>query len=246
MKRILPIILILAALLAASCSRTRPMRHLSAAEKMQIADELFENGKYHRAIPYYTDVALDRRSAYTAQAQIKLADSFFQQDKFTEARLEYQEVIRLFRDHPEIERAYFQIGVCYYEESLGPHYTQEETHKAIDAFEDLIERFPFSTLREKAEQYLDDLNFKLLEKKFYNGYIYYKIYDYSAALMYFDEIMAEGEHNEIDKKSRYYATLIYMKREDKHNALAMIESMNRLYPDSNETQRLNRHRDRLE
>lgn len=246
MKRILLLLLVLVALLAASCGRTRPLRDLSAAEKMRIADELYEEGKYHRAIPYYTDVALDRRSAYTAEAQMKLADSYFHQNKFTEARLEYQEVIRLFRDHPEIGRAYFQIGVCYYEESLGAQYTQEETYEAINAFETFLERFPFSPLREEAEQYLDELNYKLLEKKFYNGYIYFKIYDYSAALMYFDEIMDEGKINEVDKKSRYYATLIYLRREDKQNALRMIDSLNELYPESNEAQRVKRYRDRLQ
>jgi len=150
------------------CSSNKISKRIPVEEKMQKADELYDLGKYHKAIPYYTEVVLDRNSIFTAEAQMKLGNCFFNQNKFMEARFEYDELIRLFKNYPDIGDAYFRIGVCYFEESLKPHYTQEETKKSILAFNTFIDKFPFHEKKNEAYQYLDKCNSKLLEKTYFS------------------------------------------------------------------------------
>jgi outer membrane protein assembly factor BamD len=237
MKKILFVSLILIVLIG--CSKNQLTREMPVEDKMNIAEELFDQGKYHKAIPYYTNIVLDRNSIYTAKAQMKLGDCYFYQDNFLEARFEYEELIRLFKNYEDISKAYFNIGVCYFEESLSPHYTQEETEKAIISFETFIEKFPFDERIDEALDYLEKCEYKLLEKKYNNGYAYFKMYDYSSALLYFDEITALNIIDKIDKMSLFYSGRIYIARKDKANALLIVDKMNTRYPDSKETKKIN-------
>ncbi len=238
MKKIV-LSLILLSILLGACSSNKIFESMSVAEKMKTGNELFDRKKYNKAIPYYTAVAFERNSAYTAEAQAQIAECYFRQNKFIDAIFEYEELIRIFPDYEDINLAYFQIGVCHFERSLSPHYSQEETSSATASFERFIEKFPFDRKKAEAIEYINKCHFKLLEKKYYNGYAYFKMYDYSAALLYFDEIIELGNINELDKMSIYYSAKIYIVRKDKDNALKMSEKLNERYPNSKEAHKIN-------
>ncbi|HPR18137.1 MAG TPA: outer membrane protein assembly factor BamD [Candidatus Cloacimonadota bacterium] len=238
MKKIIFLVLGLAVLFG--CSNNKAIKMIPAEKKLQIANDFFDNGKYNKAIPYYQEIIFEKNSSAVSDAQMKIADCYFYQNKFTEARFEYEEFIRLFRDAKNINRAYFQIGVCYYEDSLPAHYTQEDTKNAIDAFETFIEKFPFDSLKKNALDYIQNCRYKLLEKKYYNGYAYYKMFDYQAALLYFDEIIVLGNKNEVDRLSLYGAARIYIDRQDVDNAVLMQNKLEQRYPDSKETKKINK------
>lgn len=214
------------------------IKKMPVAKKMEKGNELFEKGKYNKAIPYFSEVVFERNSIHTPTAQMKLADCYFNQHKYTEARFEYEELIRLFADNKNIGRAYFQVGVCYFEESLSAHYTQVETRNAIRSFETFLEKFPFNPLKNEALDYIQKCQYKLLEKKYYNGLAYYKMYDYNAALMYFDEIIDLGNINEIDRLSLYYSTNIFIERNDLENAKKYGQKLITRYPLSKEAEKI--------
>ncbi|MBC8384772.1 MAG: outer membrane protein assembly factor BamD [Candidatus Cloacimonetes bacterium] len=218
-----------------ACSSNRITDNMPAEKKMEIGNNFFDEEKFNKAIPYYTDVAFERNSSFTTEAQEKLAECYFRQDKYLEARFEYQELIRLFPDHEDIGRIYFQVGVCYFNESLNAHYSQDDTEKAISSFKTFLEKFPFDERKVEALEYLQKCNYKLLEKKFHNGLTYYRIYDYSAALMYFDEIIDLEMNDVLDRKAIYYSAKIYKKRKNIEKTQKMIEILNKKYPGSKET-----------
>ncbi|MFC1888044.1 outer membrane protein assembly factor BamD [Candidatus Cloacimonadota bacterium] len=233
MKKI--IYLVIVVFLFGACSSTKISKSMSVEEKMAKADEFYNLEKYRKAIPYYTEVVLDRNSIYTAEAQMKLGNCYYYQDKFMEARFEYQELIRLFKKYSNLGEAYYRIGVCYFKESLKPHYTQEETRKAILAFETYLDKFPFHDKKEEAQDYLAKCNYKLLEKTYYNGYAYYKLSDYSSALLYLEEVTSLNITDELDKKALYYSGKIFCYRKDKGNTLLVLDKMKQRYPDADET-----------
>jgi len=230
--------LIIVLLVIFGCSSNKISKTMPVEKKMEIANDLFEKEKYNKAIQYYTEVVFERNSVYTPTAQMKLADCYFNQNKFTEARFEYEELIRLFSDYKDIGRAYFQLGVCFFNETLSPHYTQNETYRAISAFETYIEKFPFDAQKKDALDYIQQCRYKLLMKTYYNGYAYYKLFDYSAALMYFDEIMELGNNNDPDRMSRYYATLIYLERDDFDKAKLTGNKLINRYPQTEEAEKI--------
>lgn len=238
MKKIAILVLLVATIFG--CSNNKLKKQMPAEQKLQIAKTFIEKNKHHKAIPYLQQIAFERNSGYTTEAQMLLAESYFAQNKFTEARFEYEELIRLFSDYSRVGEAYFNIGVCYFEESLASHYTQEETDLAIDAFQTFLSKFPFSKQKKEAIEYIKMCNQKLLEKRYFNGYAYYKMFDYSAALMYFDEIIELGNNDELDLNSLYYSAKIYAERKDQKNLNSTFERLQARYPESDQVAKINK------
>ncbi|MDD3524707.1 MAG: outer membrane protein assembly factor BamD [Candidatus Cloacimonadaceae bacterium] len=236
MRRYFYILLALVALGACSSNKTE----LSTEARLQQADQYYANGKYAKAAVIYDDISFERKSAATAYATLRLADSYFAMNKFIDARLKYQQFIDGFPDHTNVSDAYYRVAVCFFEESLKPAYDQDKTLSAIDAFRNFIERFPSDSRFQSALEFIRRSQYKLIEKKYQNGYIYYKMKDYSAALMYFDEVVALGNTDSLDRRSLYYSALLHLHQENMDAARASYEKLVSKYPGSKEAGKLER------
>lgn len=237
MRRFLWVILLI--LLAfGACSKNRTEQTIES--KLAKADELYAQKKYARAATLYDEVSFERKSASTAYAILRQADSYFLMNKFADARLKYQHFIDSFPDHANASDAYFRIGQCLYEESLSPAYDQDETISSINAFKGFIERFPSDPRFQQALDYIRKSQYKIIEKKYQNGYIYYKMKDYSSALMYFDEVIALGNTDRLDRQSLYYSALLHLHQNSNDKAQESFARLKAKYPGSKETTKLSK------
>ena len=214
------------------CARNKV--ELSLDNKMAKADNLFAKHKYARAALLYDDISFEKKSASSPVALMRLADCYFEIHKFTDARLKYTQMTTSYPDFPDIQTAYYRIGVCFWEESMPAQYDQAETIQSIEAFRIFIDKFPTSTSFNDALNYIRKAQSKLLEKKFYNGFIYYKMKDYSSALMYFTEITDLGNQDELDRKSLYYSIKIDIAQKNSEAANLNWQKIKDKYPDSKE------------
>lgn len=114
------LMLILLAFTACSKNKTE----LTTAEKLAQADALYSNQKYAKAAVLYDDISFERKSASTAYATLRLADSYYAMNKFADARLKYQQFLEGFPDHQNVSDAYYRSGQCLFEESLAPPMTR--------------------------------------------------------------------------------------------------------------------------
>jgi outer membrane protein assembly factor BamD len=220
-------------------AKSKTIKSTSTPElTMQKADAYFNAKKYAKAYPLYQQVVFERNSSIAADAQMKLAQSYFYLHRFLDAEIEYEQMMKLFPDYHDINLAYYQIGVCYLELSPNPQYSQEDSQKAIDAFQAFIDKFPNDPLRQEAVDNLQKAQYKLLEKEYNNGYIYYKMADYSAALLYFNEITALGNVDKLERMSLYYSAKIYIAQKNWLMAKQMFETLQKDFPKSKETRKI--------
>ncbi len=245
MKNYFKIIALTAILTVVGCSNTKLYESWSAEKKMNRANKFYEKGKFSKAAELYELVVFERNLSETAFAQMRLANCYFNDKKYLEARIEYQELIKLFPDYDEIATAQYRIGLCYMYDSLDPHYTQEETVLAIEAFETFLERFPSDTRRTEVFEYLKEMNYKLLTARYYRGYIYYRMQDFSSALLYLNEIIELGNHDELEENSLYYKSKIYLYRKDAQAVLRSLERMKGYFPDSKKTRKIEKEYNKL-
>ncbi|MBP7562777.1 MAG: outer membrane protein assembly factor BamD [Candidatus Cloacimonetes bacterium] len=232
------LIALIALFVLIGCSANKGLNTTPASEKWDKAETFYQKKKYEKAIPLYEQLVLERNSVYTADAQFKLAESYFYSKKYVEAVTEYQLLLSLFPDYKDISSAQFMIGVAYYKQGLNPHYTQDETNKSIDAFQVFIDKYPWDKRRSDAYDYIQKCQRKLLEKKYLAGYIYYKIDDYSSALLYLDEIIALNNKDELELKSLYYSGLIHYERHESDKLYEIQERLRQDFPESKELQKI--------
>ena len=161
-KTVLYIFITAIIVLFTACSQNKILKGLSTEQKMAKADSYFERGKYNQAVLYYTNIVYEKTSSITPLAQMKLAESYFKMNKFEDALMQYQDMIKLFPDYKDIATVYYMIALCYYNESLPPYYTQGDTQNAIESFQTFIDRFPMDSRRNKALDYINKCNYKLV------------------------------------------------------------------------------------
>lgn len=238
LRYFLLLILIMTALLA-GCAKNAGFQ--SSAEKLAKADELFAAKKYARAAELYGDIYFERSSANTAYALMRQADSYFAINRFADARAAYEEFTNTFPKHEDVSTAFFQTARCMLEESLPAQYDQSETVAAIAAFRKFIEKFPRDDRYQQAIEYIRTAQNKLIEKRYQNGYISFKMKDYSAALMYFKEVTDLGNTNRADRLSLYYSTIISRRQKNMEAARIFYQTLAEKYPDSRETRKLSKH-----
>ncbi len=222
-----------AILIFSACSIITPEnKNISIEQKMTRADELFEKKKYSRAAEFYEAVQFERRKSFTVRAKFQLANCYFLNGDYMESRFVYEDFIRQYPDYEKNNLAYFRIGVCFFEDSSYSHFSQSETIQAADAFEEFLELYPSDKNRLRAVEYVKQCQKKMLEKKFWNGYIYYKLFDYSASMLYLKEVIEEGTGDEIEAKALFYIIKILTSWDEQEKAKAYFSILKGGHKDS--------------
>ncbi|OQY39709.1 MAG: hypothetical protein B6226_01345 [Candidatus Cloacimonetes bacterium 4572_65] len=236
MKRII-LLLVVTLLLLVGCSN-HLYENLGDDERYEIANKFYAEKKYKKAIAIYESIVNYKTSGVTSDAQLKLADAYYELKDFESARMEYQLMMKYSSNMADLEVAYYRIGVCFWETSEPASYTQDETNAAISSLIEYLDRYPTGKYRVESREIIKKAELKLIEKEYLNGYIYVKIPDYSSALIYFEDVLARGYTNEFDLKSAYYSAYIYHEQGNKDKAKSFLEYLKVSYPDSKLTRRI--------
>jgi outer membrane protein assembly factor BamD len=128
---------------------------------------------------------LKDRYPYSDQAllaQLKVADAYFYKKKYEEACQAYREFEKLHPTNKAVSYCIYREGLCFYRQRSTIDRDQTYTHKAIEEFKRLKQKFPNSEFIPKAEKYLARCIKDLAEHEFYVAEFYYKTKRYQAAI----------------------------------------------------------------
>ncbi len=109
------------------------------------AMDYFVHGRYILAEEIFQKVK-DRYpfSPYSTLAELRLADCKFYTGDYDEAISLYEEFEKLHPTNEAVTYVIFQEGFCYYRLMEGPDRDQTSTHKLIETYERLLNRYPDS------------------------------------------------------------------------------------------------------
>lgn len=147
------------------------------------AKEQMDKGSFNRAAKIFAEV--DRQHPYSEwalRAQLMSAYAYYEAKKYIEAIEGYNIFIQLHPGHDHIGYAYYMVGLCYYEQIPTVHRDQEVTEKALQAFEEVIHRFPNSTYARDAKYKIDLTRDHLAGKEMDVGRYYLNQQAYLAAV----------------------------------------------------------------
>jgi len=162
----------------------------TAEETYQRAMEDLADSLYPEAIAGFAEVKTKfPYSKFAALADLRTADTHYEQSKYLEAVDAYRQFLKLHPNHAEAPYAMWRIGESYAEQAPGDHWflppaaekDQADVRLAIDAYRDMLARYPKSDYSAKAQAKLDSARQHLASHELYVAEFYWQRDKYQAA-----------------------------------------------------------------
>jgi len=222
------IFMLLLALLAA-CAKEPSFDPI---EKFKDAEEKMQKFKYEEARKAYQEIqekAPDR--SYDADIMLRIADTYYGEEKYSEALVEYQAFLNFHPVHRDASYAQYQIAMCSYQEITTIDRDPAVTRAALKEFQNLLAKYPGSPYEEEANKNVTLCREKLAEYELYVGKFYQKKGSYQAALGRLERLLKDYPGSAAEKEALYYIGLSHQERGDKAKAISTFEVLAAKYPD---------------
>ena len=193
-------------LLVASCSDFRKIAKSSDwKEKYNAALKYYNEKDYYRATVLLEDVLPIIRGTKTAEeAQFYYAYAHYYERKYILSAHYFKQFYDTYSRSDKAQEAMFMHAYSLYLESPNASLDQSSTTEAIQAIQRFINRYPYSEYKERAEAVLAETRLKLERKAFDNALLYYKLAQYKAAIIEFDNFQKDFPDSDFNEEIGYW------------------------------------------
>lgn len=193
-----PVLPVLAAVAGAlswlgACSGTRPPEGLTPQQLFEWAQEKFEGGDHGAAVAgFQRFVIRDPLNPLVDSAQYLVGEAYLRDGQELLAATEFERLATTRPNSPLADDAQFGLCRAHWEMSPGLALEQEDTRRAAEECQRLLQFFPDSPLLEEARRILDEARAKLAHKAYRIGRYYFRNQLYESANIYFEKALEEG------------------------------------------------------
>ncbi|MDO8550092.1 MAG: outer membrane protein assembly factor BamD, partial [Ignavibacteria bacterium] len=194
--------------------------------------KLYEEEDYEVAVNEFQAIVLQYPgNPVVDDAQYYLGMTRFQRGEYILAAYEFSKLVKNMTASEFVSKGQFMLAECYYQ--LSPHYSLEQkyTEKAIEEFQAFIDFFPSNEKVAEAEGKIKELNEKLALRAFENAKIYEKLEYYTAALIYYNNVLEIYHDTQYAPMAMYNKIKLLADRDRNKEALAEISKFIQRYPD---------------
>lgn len=188
------VVLIAACFLLASCSTfsssETPIVESNSDVLFKEGMESLNKGNYKDAIEKFETVEREHPASEIApNAQIRRAYANYLDGNFNIAVLTIDEFVKQYPYHKDVPYMYYLKGLCYYDQIVDVGRDQDLTYKAINALNELVERFPNSVYAKDSKLKLEYAVNNLAGKEMEIGRFYLKKNNLISALGRFNTVI---------------------------------------------------------
>ena len=204
----LTFVLILTVLLGSCGEYHKVLNKGKNTEKYQLAVDMYDKKDYKKAIalfekimgPYANKPQMER-------IQYMISDCYFQTENYTMASYYFSKFIVNYPESSKVQEAAYLSAKSYF--LAAPKYSrdQEDTYKALTAYQNFIDKYPQSELIEEANKDYAELNRKLQFKDYEVARQYYHTERYKAAIQAFETFNEDHLGSEFKEETYYYSFL---------------------------------------
>jgi outer membrane protein assembly factor BamD len=190
-------------------------------------DQYFERGKYYQAQELFK-AFIERFAGHDRSdyAQFMLAESYFHQDEFALAAVEYRILVTNYGYSEYVDEGFFREALCNYRQSPKPALDQTKAHEALSQLEQFVQVYRTSPLVPEAERYIGEIREKLARKALENATFYIDRKLYVSALIYLDKIIENYPGNRYWVEAKYLkAKVLFTRGEREDEAIALLREV---------------------
>lgn len=186
MRRIRFILLGTAVLLLASCNQyNNVLKTADFDYKYEAAKEYFIKGQYGRSATLLTDLVTLMKGTLRAEESLyMLAMSEFCNGNYDVAHSYFKKYYQSYPKGVYVEYARFYAGCSLYESVPDTRLDQSSTMAALKEFQDFLDYYPYTALKERTQQMIFSLQDKMVEKEFEAAKLYYDLGTYMGNCSY--------------------------------------------------------------
>ncbi len=220
------------------------------AERYKLAEELYKKEDYKKAIPLFEKLV----GPYAGKPQMEriqfmIADSYYQSGDYTLSSYYFTKFITNYSESTKVEEARYLSARSYYMSAPKYSLDQQDTYKALTAFQEFIDIYPGTELADEANKYYQELTTRLEKKDYEIARQYYHTENYVAAIMAFDTFNEEHLGSEFKEDALYFKfkstyelglnSTLGKKEERLSNAKLAYQKFQKSFPESKKMKEMN-------
>lgn len=238
-------ILALASMIALSCNKQfdNAMKSTDKDVILTAANDFYAKKKWRQAIELYERLPkLVAGTDDAAEVGFKSAYANYYDKQYRLAAHQFKSFAVAYPNDPRTEEAAYMSAICYYQGSLDYNLDQENTISAIDELQSFLDAYPNSERGKNISELMDELTYKLELKHYEIARQYYKMLDYKAADLSFENVLEDYPSTKLKPKVVNYRmkskeklalSSVYGKKEERlESAIAFTKIVENEFPDS--------------
>jgi outer membrane protein assembly factor BamD len=203
--------LLVFSLLLSSCGEYQKVLNKGTSEEQyKMAVKMYEAQNYSRALRLFEKITpIYRGKPQMERIQFMVAQSNFNEKNYSIAGYYFDRFTKNYLKSSKKEEAAFLSAYSY--KLASPRFSIDptDTNKALESFQDFINRYPDSDKIDEANKYYSELRAKLEKKYFEIAKTYYRTADYDlrnykAAIQAFDNLLEDFLGTKFKEEALYY------------------------------------------
>ena len=206
----------------------------TALDLLQAGDAAMQEGDYDEAVSYFSKLK-DRYpfSPYASEAELRLADAYFEDERFAAAENAYKEFESLHPGHEDIAYVLYRIGLSNFRQFKSIDLPQDNVTEALRYFRRVAQAYPQESVAEQAEKYIRKCLRFQAEHEIFVADFYWRTERYRSAWKRYSYIidefpMFDDVQEYVQSRSRW-AYFLYKRQEAESKRIAEHGSWKQLF-----------------
>ena len=197
-------------LLTSCATKTEEKKPETAEELYNTGYDELEKTAYTKAGITFEKIELEHPySKWATKAKLMSAYAYYKEQKYDDAILSIDRFIKFNPGNKDISYAYYMKALCYYDQVVGVEKDQGNSEQALQAFNEVIIRFPDTKYATDAKLKTDLIFDHLAGQEMEIGRFYLNQYNYLSALNRFSVVVNHYQTTSHIEEALYRQVEIY-------------------------------------
>jgi outer membrane protein assembly factor BamD len=207
--------------------------YASAADaNLRLGDDALERKDFLQSEKYYEYVRTKFPYLEAAnEAELKLGDLNFAQERYPEAREKFQSFIKLHPTHPKVDYAAYRAALTHFADVPSSFFLlpparekdQTEVHAALASLSDFIRQYPRSQYLPEAKENLDKTRLRLAEHEMYVAAFYARRERWKAVAQRLEGLLKDYPGTRLEEQALFDLHTAYEKLQNGEQARRTLE-----------------------